>query len=99
MNQAYEIYILTCDNIDSSIVKKFIQHLSPERQIKAMNYRQEADTVRTVRGEMLLRYALSQKKVRPYHTPTINLSIIRTVNHFCRIILMCYLIYHIPEPR
>lgn len=61
MNHAYELYILSIENIDSSIVNKFIQNLSPERQKKALVYRQEIDTVRTVCGEMLLRYALSQR--------------------------------------
>ncbi|MGC6177856.1 4'-phosphopantetheinyl transferase family protein [Lacrimispora sp. 38-1] len=61
MNHAYELYILSIENIDSSIVNKFIQYLSPGRQKKARNYRLEADTVRTVCGEMLLRYALSQR--------------------------------------
>nr|WP_314460553.1 4'-phosphopantetheinyl transferase superfamily protein [uncultured Clostridium sp.] len=61
MNQAYELYILSIENINISIVNKFMHHLSPERQKKARNYRMEIDTVRTVCGEMLLRYALSQR--------------------------------------
>lgn len=61
MKQAYELYILSIDNIDSGIVNKFMHHLSPERQKKARNYRQEIDFVRTVCGDMLLRYALSQR--------------------------------------
>jgi len=62
MNRAYELYLLSIENIDSSIVNNFIQYLSPERQKKVRNYRLEIDTIRTVCGEMLLRYALSERK-------------------------------------
>ncbi len=61
---AYDLYLLSCDNIDSSNLNRFIQHLSTERQVKARNFRQEKDTIRTVLGEMLLRYALSQMTPR-----------------------------------
>ena len=61
MKQAYELYILSCNNINSSILNTFIQHLNQERKKKATNYRHEIDTARTVCGEMLLRYALSKR--------------------------------------
>lgn len=69
---AYDLYLLSCDNIDCSNLSPFIQYLSPERQVKARNFRQEKDTVRTVLGEMLLRYALSQKA--PEYMPEIPLQ-------------------------
>nr|WP_288827060.1 4'-phosphopantetheinyl transferase superfamily protein [uncultured Clostridium sp.] len=62
MIRAYELYILSIKNIDSIIINNFIQYLSPERQKKATNYRLETDTIRTVCGEMLLRYALSKRQ-------------------------------------
>ncbi|WP_097006049.1 4'-phosphopantetheinyl transferase family protein [Lacrimispora amygdalina] len=61
MKQAYELYILSCNNINSSILKTFIQLLSQERQKKAIKYRHEIDIARTVCGEMLLRYGLSKR--------------------------------------
>lgn len=61
MKQAYELYLFSINNIENHILNNFIQYLSPERQKKAANYRQRTDTVRTVCGEMLLRYGLSQR--------------------------------------
>ncbi|MDW2800463.1 4'-phosphopantetheinyl transferase superfamily protein [Clostridium boliviensis] len=61
MKQAYDLYLFSCNNINSSILNNFIQLLSQERQKKAIKYRHEIDTTRTVCGEMLLRYGLSKR--------------------------------------
>lgn len=55
------VFALSIDEIDRNGYERFLQNVSLCRREKALKYKNLTDSVRTVCGELLLRYGISQK--------------------------------------